>query len=189
MVILKIPNKLKLIKYGKQNYTSVINDRQFLYAFYNSKSADKCSMFLSEYRHIYGKWPFVNKFFETEKVTLNQVDYHKRDSIYDIYKSLYVEDCDLEYVIDISKITNMDIMGISHFDYSIKSNNHIYIKFDACNIMYDNKNINDAEFTFKKCQTLNNSYYNTIQNYYNDNKQEDSDDYYDFNLDSEFNEL
>ena len=183
-----IPKKLKLIKYGKHNYTSIINDKQYFNTFYNSKSAERCSMFLSEYKKIYGKWPFIKNFYGTEKINCLPIDYDKRENIHDIYKTLHTEEYNIDYLQDISTLTNIGIIGISEFDYIIKSNNKMFIIFKAQDITKPNKGISEEEMKFKMYQILDRSFYNTIQQYY-ENKEEDSDDYYDFNLDSEFNEL
>jgi len=184
-----IPNRLKIIKYGKHNYTSIINDKQYFYTFYNNKSAQKCCMFLSEYKRIYGKWPFIKNFYGTEKVNYSPIEYEKRENIHDIYKTLEIKEYNRDYLQDMSTITNIGIIGISDFDYIIKSNNRMFIMFKAQDITEINKNISQEQIKFKMYQTLDRSFYNTIQQYYEDKQEEDSDDYYDFNLDSEFNEL
>ena len=60
--MIHIPKKLFTVRNYNKYYTSIIDNNQCLFSFNNKETANKCALFLSEYRHRYGKWPELKNY-------------------------------------------------------------------------------------------------------------------------------
>jgi hypothetical protein len=87
---------------------------------------DKCINFLTHYKHNYGVWPSVDC---SGKIELQYIYPKHRTPIHTLSKSLVVDTIDLDYLSFLSVYTNLNILGILDFKYSIELNKiHLDLK-------------------------------------------------------------
>ena len=131
--MIHLPKKLFTVRNYNKYYTSIINNNQCLFSFNNKESANKCALFLSEYRHRYGKWPDI-KNYELKDNELQLIDPSKRRPILNIlYNDLYISENDIDELQGICLICNIELLDITDFDYTINKNK-IDIEFKAASI-------------------------------------------------------
>ena len=124
---IKIPPKLSLIRDSTNKiYTNVFNNKQYILTFTDKDQCNNCINFLTNYKHNYGKWPSVDC---SDKIELQKLHPIKRTSIHTLSKSLIIDDIDIDYLYFLGAYTNLNILGILDFKYSIEINNiHLDIK-------------------------------------------------------------
>ena len=186
---------LKLLKHGANHYTSIINNKQYMYAFFEQKNANRCINFLSEYKHKYGKWPTIDNYYINEfneKTELQLIEPSKRDNISNIRQTISIEEYPIDFLQHVTKMTNIQIMAITEFDYSLY-NSKIDISFKGGEFLMNDENYDKLnsqaikEFTIL---SLNSLYYSgNDKNNYLINELTDNNENNENNENSEFNEF
>ena len=183
---------LKLLKYGGAHYTSIINNKQYMYAFFEQKNANRCINFLSEYKHKYGKWPTIDNYYNneiikiTDKSELKLIEPSKRDTIANITESISIEEYPINFLQHVTKMTNIQIMAITEFDYSL-NNSKIDISFKGGEFLMNDENydkLNNQAIKEFTILSLNSLYYSGNINELTDNNENNEN-----NENSEFNEF
>lgn len=133
--MIHIPKKLFTVRNYNKYYTSIIGNNQCLFSFNNKETANKCALFLSEYRHRYGKWPELKNYEDQIKDNeLQLIEPSKRRPLLNIfYNDLYVSENDLDELQGICLVCNIELLDITEFDYTIYKNK-IDIDFKAASI-------------------------------------------------------
>ena len=180
---------LKLLKYGGTHYTSIINNKQYMYAFFEQKNANRCIKLLSEYKHKYGKWPTIDNYYNneiiktTDKLELKLIEPSKRDTIANITESISIEEYPINFLQHVTKMTNIQIIAITEFEYSL-NNSKIDISFKRGEFLMNDENydkLNNQAIKEFTILSLNSLYYSGNINELIDNN--------DNNENSEFNEF
>lgn len=118
---IKIPNVLQVIRKKNQfkptesywlntqldkdtYYSNILEDKLYLYAFLNDRSAKQCYSFLQKYKAIYGEYPSTTELKQPTKFGENGEIYIDTDTAYSLsYRGL---------------LNNIGIMGITTFEYT-----------------------------------------------------------------------
>ena len=147
------PNKLITIKNNKKYYTSTIKNKQSLLSFDNLISANNCGFFLAEYKHRYGLWPSID-IHDSNVIELPLLEPIKRNPILSIFSNeLKLLEEDIESLQCISFLCNIDLLGITEFNYTI-NRNKFEINFKAANLSLD-KEANDYNTQYILTEFLN----------------------------------
>ena len=149
-----VPKTLKIVKYKVFNYTLLVNESHYLYAFTDTTPAEKCIDFLSHYKHRYGIWPAITNYLTKEKIEMQMVPLNKREPVRQIRDSIFVEDCTIEYLQHLSNYTNLKLMGVTDFDYTMQPDK-IDIHFKGGDITIPNLELPSTYLVL----TLNGLYY------------------------------
>jgi len=129
-----IPPRVKVIQYGKNYYTSIVNNKHFLYSFKNKEIASNCAKFLGEYKHRYNIYPPV----DNELFIPTLVEHNKRRSVQEIIDNeLHIITEDTNNLLSICGSTNMELLILNNFEYTTKLNN-IDVEFSAITIKPEN---------------------------------------------------
>ena len=97
----------------KEYYSNILDDKRFIYTFFNHSDANRCLEFLKKYKTLNGTYP-------TEMSKLK----NKKN---DIPFNLFIEEETVHYLKNSCLLNNIGLMGIYSFDY-IQTN---YGKFDV----------------------------------------------------------
>jgi hypothetical protein len=113
--IRKKENQLKKLNWWKQDnkkeyYSNTLDDKRFIYAFFNQDDATRCLEFLNKYKKINGVYP-------TEQDRIKNI----------IPFEIFIEEEAIYYLKHNCLLNNVGLMGIYSFDYT----QNIYGKFDV----------------------------------------------------------
>ena len=100
----KKPSTLKLISLNKTYYSSLINEKQYIYSFFNTVSTERCISFLTKYKEVNKTYPDLYP----QKIRKNKNENGNltiKSEKYDIIK----KEC---------LLNNIGIIGITYFDYT-----------------------------------------------------------------------
>ena len=86
-------------------YSSLLNDKHFIYSFLNEKSAERCVCFLNKYKQINNDYPNINV---NDKLTKN----------YTSDLEIYIEDESIHSIKYKCSVNNANLAGITYFDYT-----------------------------------------------------------------------
>ena len=118
-------NNIYILRNNNKIYTNIIEDKHNVLLFMNTSSANKCIDFLSHHKQIYGEWPMIESYSSKKnsniKVQLQKIPVPKRLEINSIKNSVIIEHCDLNFAYFITKLTNLDVLGVNHFDYTLNN--------------------------------------------------------------------
>jgi hypothetical protein len=134
-----IPQKVNVVTYNKCYYTSLINNKHYLYSFKNAGIASKCVSFLSDYKRRYNMYPPINN---EEYVPIKIISKKTTD------EDLHISTEYVNNLLTLCGTTNMELLILNNFNYTIGLND-IDVEFSAIDI--EPKNI---EF----CNQFNISY-------------------------------
>ena len=84
-------------------YTGILNDRQYIYSFFNKDSTEKCVSFIKRYKLINGKYPGLE---ETNLQSINE------DS------EVYIDLEPIESIKTRCLLNNIGLIGITNFEYT-----------------------------------------------------------------------
>jgi hypothetical protein len=130
---------MNLIKNNNRLYTNIIENKQNIMVFLNTGSINKCRQFLAYHKHMYGDWPkiesYSNKTESQIKIELQKIPQYKRLQIQQIKDTLITEQCSLEFTYFLQKVTNMELFGVTEFDYNL-NNDKIQISMKGAQLEY-----------------------------------------------------
>ena len=86
-------------------YSSLLNDKQFIYSFLNERSADNCLNFIKKYKKLNGIYPNLTENSNNNTCSLPDDE-------------LFIDDELLKGLKSRCLINNIGLIGISHFDYT-----------------------------------------------------------------------
>jgi hypothetical protein len=138
-----IPQRVNVITYNKCYYTSLINNKHYLYSFKNAGIASKCVDFLKVYKQRYNMYPPINN---EEYVPIKILSKKTTDD------EIHISTENVNNLLTLCGSTNMELLILNNFDYSMGSNN-IDVDFSAIDIKPEN-----VEF----CNQFNVAYLDTL---------------------------
>ena len=140
--MLSLHDTFLLLKKDNKFYTNIIEDKHNLLLFSNTISANKCVDFLSHHKQIYGDWPMIETFSSKHnnnvKVELKKIPVPKRLELKEIKNSLMVDKCDLTFVYFLQKVTNLNVLSVNDFDYTLHNEKiEIFLKASELELYQD----------------------------------------------------
>jgi len=144
------PNQIKVIKQRRNKiekdlwctiertdkyYSSIFNDKHYIYAFFNETSANKCYLFLEHYKKINNKYPDLHgKKYVRDVSDISQI-YVCNDSVY-----LLKREC---------LLNGIGLIGINNFDYTFIDSffgqrNVFNLSISAIDLL-DNETVNETD--------------------------------------------
>lgn len=160
-----IPTRLKVIKNNNRYYTSIFNDKQSIYTFTNINSANNCAMFLSEFKHRYGKWPQITSEFAKkqeyyEKVQFDMISKEDRKPVIEIFgNELLILDEKLEDLQGNCILNNIGLLAITEFKTTVQDE-QISMNMRAVSIMPEEFEYNTTLINKLQINNLNQLIYN-----------------------------
>jgi hypothetical protein len=106
-------------------YSSILDDRQYIYSFLNSRSSKNCYTFLKKYKEVNGFYP------DLRKNTLKKIDENF---------IIYIDDEFYEGLKQRCLLNGVGLIGISNFEYTF-SENIFNLHMSAVDLL-KNENIN-----------------------------------------------
>jgi hypothetical protein len=88
---------------GDTYYTGMLNDRQYLYSFFNKDSTENCVSFIKRYKLINGKYP------EHTSTNTQQIDQESE---------VYIDLEPIESIKSRCLLNNIGLIGITNFEYT-----------------------------------------------------------------------
>ena len=154
-----IPNQVKVIKTLKngitQNnyYSGYIKEKQHIYSFLNYESANNYSLFLGEFKSIYGDWPSNS---QPGTVLKNKrLQFSERRSPLEIKETdIIIKDEKLENMQKYCVFNNLGLLGVTFFEYSI-FDYKIDLYISACSLLSEDITIEQNDSLFMKINSLN----------------------------------
>jgi len=124
-------------KHGKDKfYSSIINEKQYIYSFLSATAANKCHSFLKKYKEINGKYPDLNG--SQSKLKLSKVE--------DDNFIIYIDEEFLEGLKQRCLLNGVGLIGVSNFEYTfieslLNKKNVFNLSISAVDLL-ENENIN-----------------------------------------------
>jgi hypothetical protein len=126
-----------VVKNNKNMFSALLDDKYHVSSFLTKAPAYKCSLFLSDFKHRYGKFPDpISMHKETKKPPLERMELKpvvpsKRTPAIEIFSNeISIEEVEIDELNSLCSLNRIGILGITDFEYSFDANK-ININFKA----------------------------------------------------------
>jgi len=141
--------------FGKNYYSSYIDNKQHIYSFLNNETANTCVAFLKEFKTMYNSWPVINE--QNEIMISNQMlsNYINEK----LNEDIVINEEEIENMQSYCIFNNLGLLGVTFFDYTFKKNK-IDLYISACSLIPEDMTIDEKFINNMRISSLNSIWVN-----------------------------